>query len=125
MLHVGAIDLRKQLFGGAAFTMPCRISTNGLSLPLNGLIDTGVGSYTLIHPKHLRAVKKNLRAQNSFISLPRASPPTDPVRNLTSGCQVEPDELPTVVNGQPEWEIEAVLDSRINRTRLQYGMGRR
>lgn len=43
--------------------MPCRISTNGLSFPVEGLIDTGAGSFTLLHPKHLRAVKKNLRAQ--------------------------------------------------------------
>ena len=43
--------------------MPCRISTNGLSFSVEGLIDTGAGSYTLLHPKHLRAVKKNLRAQ--------------------------------------------------------------
>ena len=34
--------------------------------------------------------------------------------------QVEPEEPPTIVNGQPEWEIEAILDSRIYRTRLQY-----
>jgi len=42
--------------------MPCRISTNGLTVKLNALIDTRAGSYVLVHPKHLRTIKKKLHA---------------------------------------------------------------
>ena len=59
---MGAASVRNALFSGSAFTLPCRISTNGLAIKLNALIDTGAGSYVLIHPKHLRTIKKGLQA---------------------------------------------------------------
>ena len=42
--------------------MPCRISTNGLAIKLKALIDTGAGSYVLVHVKHLRTIKKGLKS---------------------------------------------------------------
>ena len=50
------------MFSGSAFTMPCRISTNGLAINLKALIDTGAGSYVLLHLKHLHVIKKKLKA---------------------------------------------------------------
>jgi len=41
--------------------LPCRISTGGLAVELNALIDTGAGSYVLVHPKHARTVRKGLK----------------------------------------------------------------
>jgi len=32
--------------------------------------------------------------------------------------QVEPEQPPIKINGQPEWEIKQILDSRIHRSRL-------
>ena len=50
------------MFSGSAFALPCHISTNGLAISLKALIDTGAGSYVLVHLKHLRTIKKGLKA---------------------------------------------------------------
>jgi len=34
--------------------------------------------------------------------------------------QVEPEEEPIEIDGNPEWPVEEILDSRIYRGRLQY-----
>lgn len=52
--------MRQKLFAGPAFTLPCRISSKGLALKLKGLIDTGAGSYVLVHPKFARTIERSL-----------------------------------------------------------------
>jgi hypothetical protein len=34
--------------------------------------------------------------------------------------QVDPEEEPIEVDGNPEWQVDEILDSRIHRGRLQY-----
>ena len=60
------------------------------------------------------ALPPNMQMSNIFHAdcLRKASPPLP--------GQIEPEEPPTIVNGEPEWEMDGILDSRIYRKRLQY-----
>ena len=40
--------------------------------------------------------------------------------NLITGCKMENHPPPIVINGEVEWEVEEILDSRWHRRRFQY-----
>ena len=40
--------------------------------------------------------------------------------DLITGCKTEDHPLPIVIDGEAEWEVEEILDSRWHRRRFQY-----
>ena len=81
-----------------------------LDLQMHGpYLITGMRGYS-----YRVALPPNMQMSDVFHAdrLRKASPPLP--------GQVEPEEPPIVVNGEPEWEVDEILDSRVSRSRLQY-----
>ena len=100
--------------GDHVFITPKGFTTNRPSTKLDQQM---YGPYLVTRMKghsYEVALPPNMQMSNVFHAdrLRKASPPLP--------GQVEPEEPPIIVNGEPEWEVDEILDSRICRSRLQY-----